>query len=184
MTEAHDSPPDSQLEPSSTTDAELVAAVQLPNRSFETDPLLIDLYKMAVEMADRISSRRATSNAFYITVQTALVAVLGIATPTIRQAPWWAVLIVAVAGLSVSGSWWLQLRSYRDLNRAKFIVINSMESSLPRRIYSDEWEILKTQPWHRRYTELGITERIIPFVFGALYIFLFIGRVALAHVPA
>lgn len=147
----------------------------------DSDPRVLELYKMAVEMADRVSARRSTANAFFLTAQTALVAVIGATTPTLIKAPWWTALAVAVAGVVLSASWWLQLRSYRDLNRAKFAVINAMEEQLPARIFSDEWDILKSDPgrsWRTRYAELGTVERIIPGVFALLYVMLFLGRVA------
>ncbi|WP_433247691.1 RipA family octameric membrane protein [Actinomadura nitritigenes] len=144
------------------------------------DPTVLDLYKVAVEMADRISARRSTANAFFLSVQTAFVAVLGIATPTLRTSPWWTSLAVATAGFILSVSWWLQLRSYRDLNRAKFAVINKIEEELPKGIFSDEWTYLKRDPipgWRGRYAELGTIERIVPWVFASLYILLFMGRI-------
>jgi len=142
------------------------------------DPREFELYKLAVEMADRISARRATSNSFFLTVQTALVAVLGLAAPPLAVWPWWTRLAVSVAGVALSVSWWLQLRSYRDLNRAKFNVINSMEANLPRKVFSDEWEYLKKDPvpgWRGRYAELGTVERFVPWVFAGLYVLLFLG---------
>jgi hypothetical protein len=147
----------------------------------EPSNAVLDLYKLAVEMADRVSARRATANAFFLTVQTALVAVLGIATPTLHHAPWWTALAVALAGVILSASWWLQLRSYRDLNRAKFSVINAIENDLPVKVFTDEWASLKRDPisrWRGRYAELGTVERVVPGVFAALYLLLFIGRVA------
>jgi hypothetical protein len=39
----------------------------------------MELYKLAVEMADRVSARRGTANAFFVTVNTALLAFLGLA---------------------------------------------------------------------------------------------------------
>jgi hypothetical protein len=143
------------------------------------DPREFELYKLAVEMADRISARRATSNSFFLTVQTAFVAVMGLAAPSLAERPWWTSLAVSVAGVVLSVSWWLQLRSYRDLNRAKFSVINSIEVDLPRKIFSDEWEFLKKDPipsWRGRYAELGTMERFVPWVFAALYVLLFLGR--------
>jgi hypothetical protein len=145
------------------------------------DPRLFDLYKLAVEMADRVSARRATANAFFLTVQTAFVAVLGIAAPNLARSPWWVSLAVALAGLVLSASWWLQLRSYRDLNQAKFSVINSVERQLPVQIFADEWAFLKQDRLRRRrdrYAELGVVERIVPAVFAALYILLFLGRLS------
>lgn len=147
----------------------------------DPDPRVVELYKTAVEMADRVSARRSTANAFFLTAQTALVTVIGATTPSLLRAPWWTALAVAIAGVVLSASWWLQLRSYRDLNRAKFEVINTMERQLPVRIFSDEWDILKrdsAKSWRTRYAELGTVERVIPGVFALLYIMLFLGRVA------
>ncbi len=39
---------------------------------------VLDLYKMAVEMADRVSARRAGANSFFLTLNTVLAAVVGI----------------------------------------------------------------------------------------------------------
>jgi hypothetical protein len=152
----------------------------MADRTPEVNDDVLDLYKLAVEMADRISARRATANAFFLTVQTTFVAVLGIATPTLYRAPWWTALAVSLAGLVLSGSWWLQLRSYRDLNRAKFEVINSIEATLPVKMFTEEWEFLRAHAQGRfggRYRELGFIERAIPIVFSLLYVLLFVGRV-------
>ena len=117
----------------------------------------------------------------FLTVQTALVAVLGFALPNLQGRAWWVNLAVSVAGIALSVSWWLQLRSYRDLNRAKFEVINNIEKQLPHRIFTDEWESLRKDPippLRARYAELGAVERFVPWVFAALYILLFVGRLA------
>lgn len=146
----------------------------------EVDPREIELYKLAVEMADRVSARRSTANTFFLTIQTGFVAVVGLATPALKTMPWWTSLAVALAGVVLSSSWWLQLKSYRDLNRAKFAVINAVEKNLPVRIFSDEWKSLKKDPvpgWRGRYAELGTVERVVPIVFAGLYILLFLGRV-------
>lgn len=143
------------------------------------DPRILDLYKMAVEMADRISARRGTANAFFLTVQTTLISVVGLSASTLKQSPWWITLAVCLAGVTLSVSWWLQLRSYRDLNGAKFRVINTIEQHLPVKIFSEEWEFLKQDPipsWRKRYAELGAVERVVPVVFALLYFLLLTGR--------
>lgn len=139
----------------------------------------LELYKLAVEMADRVSARRSSANAFFLTVQTAFVAVLGLAAPKIDALPWWASLAVVAAGLALSCSWWLQLKSYRDLNRAKFAVIGTIEDQLPVRIYKDEWALLRADSVsirRTRYQGLGVLERVVPIVFGCIYILLYVGR--------
>jgi hypothetical protein len=143
------------------------------------DPRVLELYKTAVEMADRVSARRATANAFFLTAQSALVAVVGLATPALLKVSWWTALAVSLAGVTLSASWWLQLRSYRDLNRAKFVVINAIEEDLPVKVFSDEWAAIQREPGgrKRRYLQLGTTERLVPFIFAVLYVLLFLGRV-------
>src|SRR4051794_34978490 len=74
----------------------------------------LELYKLAVEMADRISARRALANTFFLTVNTGLAALLGG-----KELRWY----VAVAGLVFALAWWWLLQTYRKLNRAKFEVI-------------------------------------------------------------
>jgi hypothetical protein len=148
----------------------------------EQDPRIFDLYKLAVEMADRVSARRGTTNTFFLTAQTTFVAVLAIAAPQDASTPTWQAAVASAAGVLVSVSWWLQLRSYRALNSAKFSVINEIEKELPIKIFTAEWLILKKeQPipsWRKRYAELGDVERIVPWIFAALYVILFVANVS------
>jgi hypothetical protein len=125
----------------------------------------LELYKLAVEMADRVSARRATANAFFLTVNTALLAFVSSGS---LDALW----LVALAGIALSGTWWVLLKSYRDLNAAKFQVITEMESSLDAKIFNDEWTRLKEnrpEGWRGKYAEFGAVERFVPLIFAALY---------------
>lgn len=142
-----------------------LAAAELPENYFE-------LYKLAVEMADRISARRGLANSFFLTVNTGVVAVLAA-----RNVRWY----LAVAGIVFSVTWWALLRSYRELNTAKFDVILAMEERLPMRVYGEEWDRLRRapvrfgvhraalQPWLRQYRELGRLERVVPWIFVLIY---------------
>jgi hypothetical protein len=139
---------------------------------------VLELYKLAVEMADRVSARRGTANAFFLTVQTTFVALVGLGLPKLSNAPWWAPTSLFLAGLTLSAAWWLQLRSYRDLNTAKFTGINKIEERLPVKIFADEWEQLRRDPvhgWRTRYAELGTSERVIPVVFVGAHLLIFLG---------
>lgn len=143
----------------------MFAAAELPGNYFE-------LYRLAVEMADRISARRGIANSFFLTASTGVVALL--ASGTVR----WS---LAVAGIVVSVAWWSLLKSYRDLNIAKFEIILAMEDRLPVRVYGDEWDRLRREPvrfrlrrqalrsWFARYRELGHIERIVPWIFALIY---------------
>ena len=134
----------------------------------------LELYKLAVEMADRISARRALANTFFLTVNTGLAALLGG-----KDLRWY----VAAAGIVFAFAWWALLQSYRKLNAAKFVVINALERRLPIQLFSDEWGQLESTKapfrlwpprdlwtWVRGYHELGTAERIVPVAFLAIYI--------------
>lgn len=140
------------------------------------------LYQLAVEMADRVSARRATANSFFFTIQAGLAVALGaFATRTgTAQDPEpdrFVLTLAAIAGVIVSASWWMLLRSYRDLNTAKFKVINEIERQhLSVRVFCDEWEHLKADEpikwWRKRYAELGQVERVVPIAFALMYVIL------------
>jgi hypothetical protein len=119
----------------------------------------LDIYKQTVEMADRISARRAIASSFFLTVQSGLVALLAFV-----EGQRWS---IALAGIVLSSAWWLLLRSYRQLNAAKFKVIHTMEERLPLAPYADEWAILdrKDVPLKERYAALGLIEQTVPVVF-------------------
>jgi hypothetical protein len=146
------------------------------------DPVVLDLYKVAVEQVDRISGRRATANSYFLTINTGLAAFVGLlaaatdaGSQDLPKPDGVALLATAGVGAILSLTWWLLLRSYRDLNRAKFKVITEIEKEhLPVRIFEREWEFLKADeslPWWKgRYAELGFVERVVPLLFLAVYL--------------
>jgi hypothetical protein len=74
----------------------------------------------------------------------------------------------------VSLVWWMLLRSYRELNRAKFRVTLAIDAALPLHIYADEWAALQRNASGAavaaesagarvaKFRELGAVERIVP----------------------
>lgn len=147
------------------------------------DPRVMVAYKLAVEMADRVSARRAVANAFFLTVNTTLVAVLGL-----RDEADDSVLLpvsVCVAGVVIAACWWFLLQNYRRLNEAKFMVIKRIEDEhLPVKVFSDEWATRdstdaaagRMSKVKAGFKELGTVERLVPVVFALLYIMLLVGR--------
>lgn len=142
-----------------------------PAHFFET-------YKLAVEMADRVSARRASANSFFFALQAGIAVALGAFALNAGSAeepePDRLVLaLAAVGGVVIALSWWLLLRSYRDLNTAKFSVIRKIEREhLDIALFSDEWEELKEasgKRWRRRYVEQGAVERVVPLLFVVIY---------------
>lgn len=156
----------------------------------------LDMYKLAVEMADRTSARRGSANTFFVTLNATLATAIGLLSAA-RQRPKrqsvpafdaFGLFVAAIAGIALALTWWLLLRYYRRLNSAKFEVILEMERSLPDQPYTKEWAILhpdepatttsaKTlRTWWRRnrHREASVVEQVVPFVFAAIYLVLIV----------
>lgn len=134
----------------------------------------LELYKLAVEMADRVSARRAITNTFFLTLNTALLAFISSG----RESLMW---LVALGGITLSGTWWALIKSYRNLNEAKFAVIIKMEQRLEVRVFEDEWRKLREDRpnrWRGRYAEFNVIERSVPVVFSVLYMVILIKAVS------
>jgi hypothetical protein len=134
----------------------------------------LELYKMGADFADKLSARRNTANGFFLTAETALVTVAAFVLEKQRPEDGVKVAIVA-AGVLLSATWWLQLRSYRDLNKAKFTVLTEIEKALPVALFSDEQKILDgggngAKGLRGRYAELGATERVVPVLFALIWL--------------
>jgi hypothetical protein len=133
--------------------------------------LLLDQYRIAVEMADKISERRSHSNNFYLGINSAGIAVIGyLLEGKAVDLPKSFYVAVAVAGLLVTLLWLSQIRSYRDLNTAKFKVIHEIEAHLPLRPYFYEWELVKHGKVSTLYKPLSHIEVLVPLVFIMLHV--------------
>jgi hypothetical protein len=149
--------------------SEYSGEVNIPPGNESVSSYYLELYKLAVEMADRISSRRGIANSFFLTLNTGVMALLGA-----QHVRWY----VAAAGIAACISWWILLRSYRELNQAKFNVIIAMEDKLPVRIYGEEWSNLgnksrksaRRRPWTGQYRGLGYIEQLVPPAFIVVYL--------------
>ena len=132
---------------------------------------LLEQYKLCVEMADRVSERRMSANNYLLTVNAFLVTLYGLASALqVLQKQLWQ-YVVPVAGLLVCVTWFVLIRSYRQLNSAKFKVLHELESMLPTAPYDREWEWAE-QGKGRAYVPLSHIETYIPVTFAGLYILL------------
>ena len=126
-----------------------------------------EIYKLLVEMADRVSQRRQAANSFYLSVSTLIVggsAYLG----TLKPAAW-NVIVITIAGLAISALWIKNIVSYKTLNSAKFDVIHEVEKGLAIQPYADEWARLDPDGDGKRHRPFHKVEGIVPWVFIAVY---------------
>lgn len=136
---------------------------------------LLEQYKLYVEMADRVSQRREQSNRFYVTLVAAIVALLILAARLGVADGAWPVLflISGLFGMALSVVWYGNIRSYRELNTAKFAIINELEKQLPTAGYADEWELLRPKEGPPKYFQLSRIEQFVPVLFALLFAALF-----------
>lgn len=141
---------------------------------------VLEQYKLYVEMADRVSARRGVTNTFFLTLNTAAVSAIGILWSShLRESGW--ILVFLFAGLLIQClAWFWLLRSYRQLNAAKYAVVGAMEERLPASPYwAAEWAALGEGRDPARYWPLTHLEQWIPALFAAVYIFGFIVGMAI-----
>lgn len=136
---------------------------------------LLEQYKLLVTMADNVSARRAQTNSFYITVLSALLAILSLAGENFAsEAQNMVFLVVSILGLVLCIVWKININSYRQLNTGKFKVIHEMEAQLPFACYDREWEFLGVGQDRKKYLQLTKVEQYIPYLLAVPYLLLLV----------
>ena len=135
--------------------------------------LLLEQYKLYVEMTDRVSKRRIEASKLYISLLTGLLGLLSIVSiPADFQK--FVVVAISILGILLCLVWIINIRSYRELNSLKFKVIHEMEQNLPFPCYKREWDILEQESHKRSYLRLTRIEQYVPLVLLTPYIILFV----------
>ena len=135
----------------------------------------LELYKLYVEMADRISERRSKANRFYMTLLSGLLVIISFISNkdgghTLAAYQFVIFLTIGTLGLLVCLIWYFNLISYRQLNTGKFKVIHEMEEGLSLSPYQREWEVLGNGKNSRKYLQLTKVEALIPVILTIPYL--------------
>jgi hypothetical protein len=140
---------------------------------------LLEQYKTYVEMADRVSARRGVANTFFLTFNSAVFTLIG-AFWTARPHAASALLIVPVLVLMAEClAWFWLIRSYRQLNAAKYAGVGALEERLPASPYwRAEWKALGEGKDPARYLPLTHLEEWVPLLFAVAYLSGFIAILA------
>ena len=149
------------------------------NNIYSTDKELyqehiLEQYKICVEMADKISERRNLANVFFLTLNTLCITAIGFLMEKIPLVnPKWVIVFPLFGILLLCLIWWWLVRSYRDLNSAKWKVIGLLEAKLPSSpFWSAEWTELGKGEDISKYLPLTALEKFVPIVFGLIYFLL------------
>ena len=138
--------------------------------------VFVEQYKLMAQSADNASSRRVNINQYQTTLNLGIIALYGV--NEVIEVPPVFLVIIAAAGIAVSVTWLLTIRSLEQLNRAKFDVILAMEKRLTEAIFKREWASLKGgESW--TYQGAAAFEKMVPPVFTLVHI----GVLAYALVP-
>ncbi len=135
---------------------------------------ILEQYKLYVEMADRISSRRNLANVFFLTLNTTILAAVGFSLEKIQLVePKWLTIFPILGIESMVVVWWWLITSYRKLNTAKYKVVGNLEKRLPSSPYwSAEWMELGEGKDLKKYLPLTSLEKYVPIIFGFFYLVL------------
>ncbi|MEU5727171.1 hypothetical protein ABZ783_35940 [Micromonospora sp. NPDC047738] len=132
---------------------------------------VLEQYRIYVEMADRVSARRGATNTFFLTLNTLIFTTVGVFWKDRPIASTWYLAFPLLALIAQCGAWLWLVRSYRQLNSAKYIVIGVLEERLPASPYwRAEWTALGEGQDKSRYWPLTHIEQWIPLLFAAAYI--------------
>lgn len=119
------------------------------------------LYEIYERSVHGISDRRQIANSFYLTICTAIV---GFEVQSGQN------VLLVVAGIAICALWLRAIKSYRDINSAKFRVIHELEASLPMRPYTAEWDLLEGGKNPHVYKTFASIEGVVPWIFAILMV--------------
>ena len=143
----------------------------------EYNSTILEQYKICLDMADKVSARRGIANAFFISINTSFASLISL---VIKQkltdyTAIFTLFAILIIGLTLSYTWYRILKSYKQLNTAKFKVIAELEKYLPCRAMVDgEWEALGKGLDRKLYHPLSDLEKYVPVAFGLIYICFFL----------
>jgi hypothetical protein len=147
----------------------------------DTEDSKLLLFKLYLATAEKVSDRRAQANAWMLSVNSAIVTLYGyletdkLSGLTGQKMVWlWA---IPAAGALVCIAWGALLASYRQLNRAKFAVLQEIEAELPLQPFTREREVYTRD----RRRSLTYIETTIPGCFVLLYLVILIASIAIGR---
>lgn len=138
------------------------------------DEHLLAIYKMFVNTTESVSQRRLAANSFFLTLNSVLV---GFASYIGTNQLFLEIPIISGVGIVVSYAWYRLIRSYRELNSAKFEVIHAIEEALPFSAFTKEWELLGEGSNPKKYLSFTQIERTVPWVFFFIHFAVFSSNV-------
>jgi hypothetical protein len=137
----------------------------------------LEQYRIYLHVFNTTSDRRSKSNEFFLAINTAIMGILGYLEAKGSLEKPLIFMLVPFVGISICYCWYRIILSFRQLNRAKFKVIHSIEKKLPLSLWATEWELLGRAKDPEKYRPLSSIEKYIPIIFIVLYVLIFLANV-------
>ena len=132
---------------------------------------LLEQYKLFLQTSEDLVNRRQNVNSFYISISSAIVAIMGFlfAMDLGRISELIIGFAFCIVGIILSISWSKSLACYGNLNSSKMKIISSIEKQLPLSLFDAEWAALSDKLNKKKYVSFTESEQTIPRLFGLLY---------------
>ena len=139
---------------SKTTIKRKLQKKELENRgeqeTLSYESTVVEQWKTCVEAANGITEKRNNANSIFITLNTALFAVISFSLE-------YRSMLLAAVGIVICVLWLRLIDDYKKLNSVKYAIINEMEEMLPLSPFKEEWRRLNED---KGYCGLTKTEKL------------------------
>lgn len=137
--------------------------------------LLVEQYKLYVEMTDRVNARRNLANTYFLTFHAIVLSVLGITLSHQQAVHRVGFLLMPLLGLLVlCYGWWRLVQYFRRVTSARNKVIIELEKRMPSSPSMQAERKAMGKGKDNPYRPLKRMEVALPIIFGLLYIFSFV----------
>ena len=153
----------------------------LHNKLFENnikdDVSLIEQYKVMISTSESLIERRQKLTTTYLSIFSALLPVISTMLSFTYFYLYLGASLISIICIILCFSWRSTIISYGKSNRAKFAILEEIESKLPATMFSSEWLALKKIT--TKYKSFTDRETIIPILFVVVYAVLLIISIVL-----
>ena len=139
-------------EAATAVEARLFAGEHISDADKET---LFGQYRMFVETSEALVARRQGVNTFFLSINSAILAVVGLLLRDGESSDLESAMVVGLGlvGVALCSVWRRLIKSFGQLNAAKFAVILAIEKRLPARMFAAEWTSLEQDAMYASFTE-------------------------------
>ncbi len=137
----------------------------------------LEQYRIYLHIFNSTNERRQKSNEFFLGLNAAIIGILGyVETKSIPHANI-VFMLIPFVGITIGYCWYKIIKSYRQMNKAKFQILHTLEQQLPVKLFETEWIVLGKGQDKKKYHPLSEIEKIIPITFILLYIAILVSSI-------